>query len=155
MESDQLAERQQPLADSKRTKHSPKEMLYRVRDPELVADTLMRAAAESRHLISRSEFSKLYRRFCGHTMCSLARLRGLHEEVKYIAANHLPGDLIECGCARGGSAALTALSLPPLALSPVVVGEGDAKSCIANPIHKAQPRTGGHSVAIVTLDTHP
>jgi hypothetical protein len=37
-------------------------------------------------------------------MCSVARLRGLHEEVKYIVANHLPRDLVECGCARGGSA---------------------------------------------------
>jgi hypothetical protein len=47
MESDQLAEKQQALAGSKQTKHPLKEMLYRVRDPELVADTLMRAAAES------------------------------------------------------------------------------------------------------------
>jgi hypothetical protein len=59
MESDQLAEKQQALAGSKQTKHPLKEMLYRVRDPELVADTLMRAAAESWHLISPSEFSKL------------------------------------------------------------------------------------------------
>jgi hypothetical protein len=82
----------QALAGSKQTKHplKLKEMLYRVRDPELVADTLIRAAAESEHLIFRSESSKLYRRFCGHTMCSVARLRGLHEEVKYIVANHLP-----------------------------------------------------------------
>jgi len=55
----------QGLAGSKQTKHplKPKEILYRVRDPELVADTLMRAAAESWHLISRSESSKLYRTY--------------------------------------------------------------------------------------------
>jgi len=114
MESDQLAEKQQALAGSKQTKHPLKEMLYRVRDPELVADTLMRAAAASWHLISPSEFSKLYRRVCGHTMCSVARLRGLHDEVKYVVANRLAGDLVECGCARGGSAALMALSLRQL-----------------------------------------
>ena len=66
MESDQLAEKQQALAGSKQTKHPLKEMLYRVRDPELVADTLIRAAAESWHLISRSESSKLYRTYDVH-----------------------------------------------------------------------------------------
>ena len=95
----------QALAGSKQTKHplKLKEMLYWVRDFELVAHTLIRAAAESWHLISPSEFSKLYRRVCGHTMCSVARLRRLHEEVKYVGANHLPGDLVECGCARGAA----------------------------------------------------
>jgi hypothetical protein len=47
-------------------------------------------------------------------MCSPARLRALHEGVKYIVGNHLEGDLVECGCARGGSAALIALSLRQL-----------------------------------------
>ena len=74
----------QALAGSKQTKHplKLKEMLYRVHDPERVAATLIRAAAESWHLISRAESAKLYRRFSGHTMCSEARLLGLHEEVK-------------------------------------------------------------------------
>jgi DNA-directed RNA polymerase specialized sigma24 family protein len=91
MESDQLAEKQPALAGAQPTKHPLKEMPYRMRDPELVADTLMRAAAESRHLISRSEFSKLYLRFCRHTICSLARRRGLHEELNCFVANRLPG----------------------------------------------------------------
>jgi len=41
------------------------------------------------HLISPSEFSNLYRRVRGHTVCSVARLRGLHEGVKYVVGKHV------------------------------------------------------------------
>ena len=109
--SNQLTEKHRPLADSRQKGHPLKEVLYRLRDPGLVADTLMRAAAESWHLVSPSEFSNLYRRVRQHTMCSVARLHGLHDGVKWVVDNHLDGDLVECGCARGGSAALMALTL--------------------------------------------
>jgi O-methyltransferase len=111
MSSNRSAAKQQLLANSKPTGHPLKELLYRVRDPELVADTVVRAAAASWYRISPSEFSGLFRRVRAHTMCSPARLRSLYEGVKYIAGKHLEGDLVECGCARGGSAALMALSL--------------------------------------------
>lgn len=60
-----MTEKQTGAGGIEQTKHplKLKAMLYRVRDPELVADSLIRAAAESWHLISRSESSKLYRRF--------------------------------------------------------------------------------------------
>jgi len=96
------------------TGHPLKEILYRLRDPALLSDTVMRVTAESWHLISPSEFSKLYRQVRGHTMCSVARLRGLHEALKWVAASRLDGDVVECGCARGGSAALLALTLRQL-----------------------------------------
>ena len=113
MESD-LAEKQRVLGCPTETRHPLKEILYRLRDPGLVADTVMRTVAESWSLISPSEFSALFRQVRGHTMCSLARLRGLHEEVKWVVENNLAGDVVECGCARGGSAALIALSLRQL-----------------------------------------
>lgn len=113
MESNQLAQKR-VLPGSKQKGHPLKEILYRLRDPELVADTVMRTVAESWHLISPSEFSSLYRRVRAHTMCSVARLRALHEGVKYVVRNHVDGDVVECGCARGGSAALMALSLRQL-----------------------------------------
>jgi hypothetical protein len=47
-------------------------------------------------------------------MCSVARLRGLHEGVKWVIEKHLDGDIVKCGCARGGSAALMALTLRQL-----------------------------------------
>lgn len=114
MESNQLTEKQTVVAGAERRGHPLREILYRLRDPALVADTVMRSAAVGWNLISPSEFSKLYRRVREHTMCSVARLHGLHQAVKWIAASHLAGDVVECGCARGGSAALMALSLRQL-----------------------------------------
>jgi hypothetical protein len=113
MESNQLVDKQR-MTGTREAGHPLKEILYRLRDPALVADTVMRAAAESWQLISPSEFSKLYRQVRGHTMCSVARLRGLHEGVKLVVEEHLDGDVVECGCARGGSAALMALTLRQL-----------------------------------------
>jgi len=63
------------------------------------------------HSISPSEFSSLYRRVRAHTMCSNARLRGLYRGVRYLVDANIGGDLVECGCARGGSAALLGLTL--------------------------------------------
>ena len=114
MESNQLTEKQSVVARAEQRGHPLKEILYRLRDPALVADTVMRSAAVGWNRISPSEFSNLYRRVREHTMCSVARLHGLHEGVKWIVANHLGGDVVECGCARGGSAALMALSLRQL-----------------------------------------
>ena len=79
-----LTEKQRVQGGPRDTRHPLKEILYRLRDPELVADTVMRATAESWNLISPSEFSALYRRVRGHTMCSVTRLRGLHEGVKWV-----------------------------------------------------------------------
>jgi hypothetical protein len=47
-------------------------------------------------------------------MCSNARLRGLYRSVRYVVENNVRGDLVECGCALGGSAALMALTLQRL-----------------------------------------
>jgi hypothetical protein len=47
-------------------------------------------------------------------------LRPIGEDLIGVKADFLPG-------------------VAPLAHSPVVVGERDAKSCIANPIHETQP----------------
>jgi len=45
------------------------------------------------------------------TMCSYARLLSLHRAILYIEENEIPGDIVECGVARGGSAAMMALTL--------------------------------------------
>ncbi len=50
-------------------------------------------------------------------MCSNARLRALHRAVKYVVAQTIPGDVVECGTARGGSAALMGLTLKQLGAS--------------------------------------
>lgn len=36
---------------------------------------------------------------------------GLYEAIKYIAANHIPGEFVECGVGAGGSSVLAALAM--------------------------------------------
>jgi len=50
-------------------------------------------------------------------MCSNARLRGLHRVVKHVVEQDIRGDIVECGTARGGSAALMGLTLKQLSAS--------------------------------------
>lgn len=57
------------------------------------------------------EFARLYAEVQSYTMCGHARLRGLYEAVNYVVARNIPGDVVECGTARGGSAALLGLTL--------------------------------------------
>src|ERR1700692_4008416 len=98
-------------APGARMSHPAREILYRLRDPRLVADTALRALVETWDLISPLEFSVLYRKVRSNTMCSNARLRGLYNAIRHVLRNHVRGDIVECGCARGGSAALMALTL--------------------------------------------
>jgi hypothetical protein len=114
MPSNPLAEDQNISTASRPSGHPLEEILYRLRDPRLVTDTLWRATEEKWHLVSWSEFSGLFRKVRRYTMCSAPRLRALHQAAKYIVASKLGGDVVECGCARGGSAALIALSLQSL-----------------------------------------
>jgi predicted O-methyltransferase YrrM len=65
--------------------------------------------------VSRQEFSQLYRTVRPFTMCGNTRLRGLYRAARYVVANNIPGDLVECGTAQGGSAALMGLTLKRLA----------------------------------------
>ena len=92
-----------------------KELVQRARDPGWVADTALRFVAYSWDRVSPSEFSSLYRRIRTRTMCSNARLRGLYHGVRNVVENQIPGDIVECGTALGGSAALMALTLHQLA----------------------------------------
>jgi hypothetical protein len=97
-----------------RVKHPLRELVYRVRDPEWVADCSLRVLAQAWDAVSPSEFSRLYRRVRRRTMCSNARLRGLYHGVKYVVDRGIAGDFVECGCALGGSAALIGLTLRQL-----------------------------------------
>jgi O-methyltransferase len=98
-------------AIGKPIRHPAWEIFARARDLALVADTAMRAMRMAWHLVSPSEFSTLYRQVRAYTMCSNARLLGLYRGVQYIVKSNVRGDLVECGCARGGSAALLGLTL--------------------------------------------
>ena len=90
---------------------SLREALYRLSDPAWVASHAFRQITTAYDLLSPSEFSRLYRQVRSLTMVSNARLRGLYRAVKYVVAAGVPGDIVECGAARGGSAALMGLTL--------------------------------------------
>jgi hypothetical protein len=91
-------------------RHQPRKLLYRARDPEFVADSAIRAMTYLWDFVSPFEFSVLFRQVQPYTMCSNARLRGLYRAVRYVAEKRVGGDLVECGSARGGSAALMVLT---------------------------------------------
>ena len=104
------------FSSAQRGRHPWREILHRARDPRFVADSALRMMMRGWDLMSPSEFSSLYRQVRTHTMCSNARLRGLYRSVRYVVSRDIQGDLVECGSAQGGSAALMALTLSRLKL---------------------------------------
>lgn len=95
----------------RRGEHPWHEILYRARDPRFVADSAQRTLMQGWDLVSPSEFSTLYRQVRTRTMCSNARLRSLYRAVRQVVSREIAGDVVECGSAQGGSAALMALTL--------------------------------------------
>jgi hypothetical protein len=88
-----------------------KELRYRLAQPRWVASQTLRYIREGVAAVSPSRFASLYRRVKPLTMCSYARLLALHRAVLYVERNDIPGDIVECGVAHGGSAAMMALTL--------------------------------------------
>lgn len=50
------------------------------------------------------EFIELYIKVKNYSMTSMDRLYSLYQSVKYVIANEIQGDFVECGVWRGGSA---------------------------------------------------
>ena len=57
------------------------------------------------------EFTDIYARTHEFTMTSVERMFALYEGVRHVVERKIPGDLVECGVWRGGSAMLMALTL--------------------------------------------
>lgn len=58
--------------------------------------------------IKEADFLEIFK-FCEHyTMTSVERMYSLYNSVKYILANKIEGDFVECGVWKGGSAMLIA-----------------------------------------------
>ncbi len=57
------------------------------------------------------EFLELYELCRGETMTSIERMYALYSATRYIVANGIAGDLVECGVWRGGSVMLMAHTL--------------------------------------------
>jgi hypothetical protein len=67
--------------------------------------------ADLKEALLPNAFARIYREVEPYTMCSRARLRALHDAVQYVLRDGIPGDIVECGSAAGGSAALMDLML--------------------------------------------
>lgn len=104
----------QALVSAQPIQHPWREVVYRARDPRFLADSALRVMMKGWDLVSPLEFSRLYRQVRACTMCSNARLRGLYRALHYVVRRNIAGDVVECGTARGGSAALMALTLRQL-----------------------------------------
>lgn len=102
------------LSSAQPVRHPWREVLHRARDPRFVADSALRVVMEGWDRVSPSEFSGLYRQIRSRTMCSNARLRGLYRALRDVVSRDIAGDVVECGAAQGGSAALMALTLRQL-----------------------------------------
>jgi len=57
------------------------------------------------------EFTAIYEQVKTYTMTSPQRLYALYRSVEYILQHNIPGDFVECGVWRGGSAMTIALTL--------------------------------------------
>jgi predicted O-methyltransferase YrrM len=60
--------------------------------------------------VSRSTFARALGLVREHTVVGPTRLAALYRVVREVASANIPGDLVECGVARGGSGALMALA---------------------------------------------
>jgi hypothetical protein len=90
----------------------PAEIGRRLGSPAWLASQLRDTGLAIRHRwFDRSPFAGWYRQVAPYTMSGPARLRGLHDAVMSVCARGIPGDVVECGAARGGSAALLALAV--------------------------------------------
>lgn len=67
-----------------------------------------------RDRVVSDEFFSIHSVVRPYTMSGNARLRGLYTAVRHVVENEIPGDVVECGTARGGSAALMGMTLQAL-----------------------------------------
>ena len=63
------------------------------------------------------EFVDIYERTRAYTMTSVERMYALYQGVRHVVAHEVPGDLVECGVWKGGSAMLMALTLKGLGVT--------------------------------------
>jgi predicted O-methyltransferase YrrM len=89
----------------------PRELWRRVSSLDWVTSQITDAAMDLRDRFSADPFARLYRTVRPYTMSGNSRLRGLYSAVQQVVAGNVPGDVVECGTARGGSAALLGLAL--------------------------------------------
>ena len=63
------------------------------------------------------QFLKILQRVAPYSMVGLYRMYSLYGAIRYIIANDIPGDFVECGVYRGGSCMMMALTLMSLGVT--------------------------------------
>ena len=61
--------------------------------------------------IVENEFGTIYRKCKDYSLTSLERMYALYKSVEYVVKSQIPGDFVECGVWRGGSAMVMAHAL--------------------------------------------
>ena len=62
-------------------------------------------------VLVEQEFKEIFFKYKDFTMTNLPRMYSLYQSVKYICQAKIPGDFVECGVWRGGSAMIIAHAL--------------------------------------------
>ena len=73
---------------------------------ELGADALERTLD-----VVEEQFAQMYEKCRPYSMTTAQEMYNLYNATQYVIQNHIPGDFVECGVWRGGSAMITALTL--------------------------------------------
>jgi len=85
--------------------------MQRLLQPSYWSSGIHNAALMAVDSVSPTLYGRRYRAIRQYTMLSSARLRSLYDGLKRLAAEGIRGDVVECGTARGGSAALMGLAM--------------------------------------------
>lgn len=89
----------------------PQHLLRSLTTEGRIASQLRDMVMHVRNSMASDPFARTYRTVRPYTMSGDARLRGLYEAVCHVAERGIAGDVVECGTARGGSAALLGLAM--------------------------------------------
>ncbi|GAH62376.1 unnamed protein product, partial [marine sediment metagenome] len=58
-----------------------------------------------------NDFINIYQKSKNYSITSLERMYSLFKAIQYVLKNKIPGDIVECGVAKGGSMMLCALTM--------------------------------------------
>lgn len=87
------------------------EALSRIREPAFLASGVLNSVRRVVDSVAPTDYGQAYRQVRPYTMSSSLRLRALNQAVEQVLQRGVSGDIVECGTARGGSAALMGLAL--------------------------------------------
>ena len=124
------------------------EIWRRIRSWDWWTSQMRETAMRGYNRFANDSFARAYREVRPYTMSTHARLRGLYTAVQQVASDKIPGDVVECGTARGGSAALLGMAIReagyPRTLWVFDTFEGIPPPTFADPDHDIAALYTGH-----------